>query len=164
MALFGFLLWVLEHWWILAILAFAALACCTFTGIVSVSRIIAELLKALSAFVTFFVEPADQIAGKVLYGLVLFVVGLWLGHMHGVHQTRQEQKVADQAAAVSSQQTDQTIAATADALDKKLSAKMQAADQDNEKARDPYVTDLESQLAKCGTVPDADLRRLRGIK
>ena len=79
------LFWIAEHWWILAVVAAAALALTLWTGVVQLGAVIVAAAKIAAAVARFFATPADQIAAKILFGFCLAVLALSAGFYHGKH-------------------------------------------------------------------------------
>lgn len=164
MNIFSLVMWLAEHWWIIAILALLTCAGAVLSGAVSLAAIIARVLQAIAAIIAFFVTPANQIASKILYGLALFCIGAWLGHWGGVHSTKAEWKAADEAVQGKADRTDKIITKNAATTDQKDVAADDAATKSTDEDRNAYVTSLEKQLKDSCTANPAILRRLRNIR
>ena len=79
------LFWIAEHWWILALVAAAALALTLWTGFVQLGAVVLAAAKIAAAIARFFATPADQIAAKILFGFCVAVLALSAGFYHGKH-------------------------------------------------------------------------------
>jgi hypothetical protein len=101
MTVLAILLWLIEHWFVLAGVAAVALGAALFAGLVSAASVVARLLQAVAAVVGFFLDPRGQIAAKILYGLVAVSLGLSSGYWHGKSVTNAawEQRAAQAQAA-----------------------------------------------------------------
>src|SRR6266568_3472455 len=84
---FQVLFWIAEHWWILAVVAMAALALLLWTGIVQLAAVMVAAAKIAAAIARFFATPAEQIAAKILFGFCVAVLALSVGFQHGRHVT-----------------------------------------------------------------------------
>jgi hypothetical protein len=111
------LLWLIEHWFVLAGVAAVALGAALFAGLVSAANVVTRLLQAVAAVVRFFIEPRGQIAAKILYGLVAISLGVSSGYWHG-------KRVANEAWAAKAAQAQA-------AFDRKLREARAAADEEN---------------------------------
>jgi hypothetical protein len=111
------LLWLIEHWFVLAGVAAVALGAALFAGLVSAASVVTRLLQAVAAVAGFFIEPRGQIAAKLLYGLVAALLGFSAGYWHGKSATNAawEQRAAQAQAA----------------FDRKLGEARAAADEEN---------------------------------
>ena len=76
---------IAEHWWILALVAAAALALTLWTGIVQLGAVVVAAAKIAAAIARFFATPAEQIAAKILFGFCAAVIALSAGFYHGKH-------------------------------------------------------------------------------
>src|SRR6267154_789277 len=84
---FQALFWIAEHWWILGLVAAAALAVTLWTGIVQLAAVMVAAAKIAAAIARFFATPADQIAAKILFGFCVAVLALSVGFQHGRYVT-----------------------------------------------------------------------------
>src|SRR6266700_4227165 len=84
---FQVLFWIAEHWWILAVVAMAALALLLWTGIVQLAAVMVAAAKIAAAIARFFATPAEQIAAKILFGFCVAVLALSIGFQHGRYVT-----------------------------------------------------------------------------
>jgi len=82
---FQALFWIAEHWWILGLVAMAALALLLWTGIVQLAAVLVAAAKIAAAIARFFATPAEQIAAKILFGFCVAVLALSVGFQHGKH-------------------------------------------------------------------------------
>ena len=99
---FEVLFWIAAHWWILGLIAVAALALMLWTGLVQLAAVIVAAVKIAAAIARFFTTPADQIAAKILFGFCIGVLALSAGFYHGKHVANAawEQREAARAAAM----------------------------------------------------------------
>jgi hypothetical protein len=99
---FEVLFWIAEHWWILGLVAAAALALTLWTGLVQLGAVIVAAAKIAAAIARFFATPAEQIAAKILFGFCVGVIALSAGFYHGKHVTNAtwERREAARAAAM----------------------------------------------------------------
>src|SRR6266568_436699 len=99
---FQVLFWIAEHWWILAVVAMAALALLLWTGIVQLAAVLVAAAKIAAAIARFFATPAEQIAAKILFGFCVAVLALSAGFQHGrsVTNATWERREAERAAAM----------------------------------------------------------------
>src|SRR5258705_9802379 len=96
------LFWIAEHWWILALVAAAALALTLWTGVVQIGAVIVAAAKIAAAIARFFATRADQIAAKILFGFCVAALALSAGFYHGKHVANAtwERREAARAAAM----------------------------------------------------------------
>jgi hypothetical protein len=146
---FEALFWIAEHWWILALVAAAALALTLWTGIVQLAAVVIALAKIAAAVARFFTTPADQIAAKILFGFCAGVLALSAGFYHGKHvaNTQWERREAARVAAM------ERLRAETERAAKKMVTQVQTAEDAEGAAAQQRINDYARTLPKA--VPDA---------
>jgi hypothetical protein len=130
---FEMLFWIAEHWWILAVVAAAALALMLWSGIVQLGAVIVAAARIAAAIARFFAAPAEQIAAKILFGFCVAVLALSAGFYHGRHVTnatwarREEARIAatEKLRATTERAAQQMVKAAETAEDRQVAAAQQ---------------------------------------
>jgi hypothetical protein len=168
---FEMLFWIAEHWWILAVVAAAALALTLWSGIAQLGAVIAAAARIAAAIARFFAAPAEQIAAKILFGFCVAVLALSAGFYHGRHVTnatwarREEARIArlEKLRATTERAAQQMVKAAETAEDRQVAAAQQRIN-DYARTLPKAVPDdcriTAADLAAAG-VPDNRRRRLK---
>jgi hypothetical protein len=165
--MFALPLWLAEHALAIGggvlVVALLGLAAAWWRGFVAIGQIIGAVLAFFAAVAKFFTQPADQIAAKILYGLVCAAFALSLGHALGVHEERVTWKAREIAAAAelerAQKERDERI--TVDVHNEVISA-LQSRSNELQKQVDQYETERRKALpdAVC-SLSDDERTRMR---
>lgn len=155
---FTILFWIVEHWWIFAIVAALALAVLLWTGVVQIAAVIVALAKIATAIVKFFATPSDQIAAKVLFGVIVFVIAGSLFYQIGKRDERAVWKKAEAVHALAMKRLEENSAAEA----QKRVDEATTAERSNTEAAEQKANDYEKRLREAANshacdIDDADL-------
>jgi hypothetical protein len=146
---FEALFWIAEHWWILAIVAAAALALLLWSGIVQLAAVVVALARIAAAIARFFAAPAEQIAAKILFGFCVAVLALSAGFYHGrsVTEAAWARREAARAAAM------ERLRAASERAAQQMVAETKTAEDADAAAAQQRINDYARTLPKA--IPDA---------
>lgn len=155
--IFGAGFWLVEHWYYAAAVLVVILGLALWQGFVSIAAIIKAILDIAAQIVKFFATPAEQIASKILYGVVCVVLSGSLFYQIGRHDEREVTRKAEVEHAAAMKRLALNAAVEADAKVKAATA----AEHDNTVAAEQKANDYAEKLkaipiGSCG-LDDGDL-------
>lgn len=149
--------WLIEYWWIFAIVAGLALVVLLWTGVVQIAAVVVALAKIAAATAKFFATPPEQIAEKILWGIAVFVVGASIFYQVGKHDERGVWEAREVEHAAAMKRLALNAAVEADAKVKAATEEERKNTQAAEQKANTYAEKLKGlPVGACG-LDDSDL-------